>query len=572
MKGVIMNLFKQRVSPILYLLILITTILATNRKNYLIEHDKGIDPLAGLDPTKTMDITREVIFTAELFEITFATLDLTTAELEQINGIVHNDETIDLTDTFDIDYSTEYSIDDPIIAPAEDSKDSNIIPRIYNFSITSDIPKCNASVNNNIRMIIIDSVFAPSVYLKHNVTLLHSFVGDEACPYFRHGSQVASVISEMIPHGSMEIQSIGVFNCDRKASAYSIIRGVELVIQEAKKHPGTKYIINFSGTGPVIPVLNQPFIEAERLGIATYVAAGNKQANCMGYSPAQAASFSSVSTIGSNCDYKPCSFTNYETPDNDQDKKCVTLNLPGCVDVTNAINGKRENICGTSFSTPIAAARHAIAQEYNPDLDNQEIKKLVLTAGVYSTTIPSGAHFGNGLWDVLDREYACPQQSTNRIIFSTPKTFYDSKLTTWYNATAADGKLCVRFTARFIKSTSLVIGARVNGLDNPIARFKLDTKTKNPKRNKKYKHTLDKVISKTKTKNLAVSVTKNRVVISSYREYQLEQQNNTLLLQYRSENKQMSTLMAGKLNRQLGQIAFAGDKARVKNARLCFTG
>lgn len=572
MKGVIMNLLKCRVSSLLYLLILITTILATNRKNYIIEHAKDTAPFANLDPTLMLDVTQELIFTGELLALTFAQLALTAEDMHKINGTVYEDEIFELAENIEFNSDTEYKIDDPIIKPSNYNLNNNIAPSTYNFSITTTIPKCNASVSDSIRMVIIDSVFTPSVYLKHNVTLLASFVGTEVCPYFRHGSQVASVISEMIPYGNMQIQSIGVFNCERKASAYSIIRGVEIVIQEAKKNPSTKYIINFSGAGPITPILDKPFIEAERLGIATYVAAGNKKSNCMAYSPAQTAAFSSVSTIGSNCDYKPCSFTNYETPNAEPDKKCVTLNLPGCVDVTNAINGRRENICGTSFSTPIAAARHAIAQEYNPDLDNIEIKKLVLTAGVQSVPIPAGSHFGNGVWDVLDKDHACPIPTANRIIFSDSVTFYNARLSAWYNATTPEGNLCIKFSARFIKATSLEIGARTTDLDYPLAQFKIDIKTKKSKHNKRYKHVLTKIVSKTKTKNIAVSTTRTRLVSNSYREYRLEQRNGTLLLQYTSENNQIRTLMAGKFNRKLDQVAFAGNKARVKNARLCFSG
>lgn len=563
-----MNSAEKRITLLLYLFILMTTILATSRKNYIIQHSKDSDPLAALDPNAILDSSQEIIFAGELFNITFA--QLLEEDLKFVNGIVHEDAIFTLDDNDLNTNTTEHSPDKTINALRTGSVTSKFSSSLYDFTITSTIPKCNASVSNNISVVIIDSVFAPSVYLKHNVTLLYSFVGTTVCPYFRHGAQVASVFSEMIPHGNMEIQSIGAFGCDKKASAYSVIKSVELVIQQAKTHPKIKYIINFSGAGPSLSAVNEAFIEAEKQGIATYVAAGNKKENCMSYSPAQAAAYSSVSTIGSNCDDIPCTFTNYETPSNDTTKKCVTLNLPGCVDVTNTINGNRENICGTSFSSPIAAARHAIAQEYNPDLDSSEIKSLVLSKGVHAVAIPTGAHFGNGVWDVLDQAYACPMKSASRTIFNAPILYHNSRLTVWYNATTSAGSLCIKFSAQSLKKANLIIGARTTKYDMPTVSFRLDKKNSRAKKNVRFKHCIYKITSNGKIKKIAAATTKKRVLTSDYKEFRLEQRNSTLLLQYKHYNE-MELLVKGDFNPELKQIAFAGRNIRVQNARLCYT-
>lgn len=400
--------------------------LLAKKMKYLILHDRFNDPFINLD-NKTFSLAApETIFfnNIERYDITTALIDQDIIYLISNSIIIEND---------------------PQVYLPQSSEDLFFATNSNNFML-EDVPVCSEIPNNNVKIIIMDSLFVKPKFLNANVETLANFVEPYEC--LEHGANVASVIAKINPLHKMNFLNIAVFPCIGPSSGLIILRALNVIMDEAKSAPDKMHIVNFSGEGRASRVLDYAFIMASKLpNVRIHVAAGNNAQNCMLTSPARASAVSSIRSVGSACQMSPCDFTNYEDSAAGLNEQCVSINLPSCFYIVSPYFGSSKRLCGTSFSSPIDTALDVIATFKNPKFNTDDIFSM-LNEGGRKLPVPDSSHF-SGMWQVLDKTIACPIQASNRSLSGADIVAYRRKgPVSWYNATSS-GTNATRFCVEF---------------------------------------------------------------------------------------------------------------------------
>ncbi|MFK0236020.1 S8 family peptidase [Streptomyces vinaceus] len=169
-----------------------------------------------------------------------------------------------------------------------------------------------------------------------------------------HGTHVAGTLGGATYGVAKGVSLVGVkvANCKGSASLTSILGGLEWMVKDAAKAPGTPAVANMSMGGTRSYALDAAVARAVAAGITFTVAAGNSAANACTGSPAAAPSALTIGAADAADRWAP--FSSYGS--------CVDLVAPG-VSVTSAWKGSATTLArasGTSMAAPHAAGVAAL--------------------------------------------------------------------------------------------------------------------------------------------------------------------------------------------------------------------
>ncbi|MFE2552646.1 S8 family peptidase [Streptomyces sp. NPDC059355] len=169
-----------------------------------------------------------------------------------------------------------------------------------------------------------------------------------------HGTHVAGTLGGATYGVAKGVSLVGVkvANCKGSASLTSILGGLEWMVKDAAKAPGTPAVANMSMGGTRSYALDAAVARAVTAGITFTVAAGNSADDACTGSPAAAPSALTIGAADAADQWAP--FSSYGS--------CVDLVAPG-VSVTSAWKGSATTLArasGTSMAAPHAAGVAAL--------------------------------------------------------------------------------------------------------------------------------------------------------------------------------------------------------------------
>ncbi|MFE5537840.1 S8 family peptidase [Streptomyces sp. NPDC056492] len=169
-----------------------------------------------------------------------------------------------------------------------------------------------------------------------------------------HGTHVAGTLGGATYGVAKGVSLVGVkvANCKGSASLTSILGGLEWMVKDAAKAPGTPAVANMSMGGTRSRALDAAVGRAVAAGITFTVAAGNSADNACTGSPAAAPTALTIGAADAADQWAP--FSSYGS--------CVDLVAPG-VSVTSAWKGSATTLArasGTSMAAPHAAGVAAL--------------------------------------------------------------------------------------------------------------------------------------------------------------------------------------------------------------------
>ncbi|MFF4100465.1 S8 family serine peptidase [Streptomyces sp. NPDC001903] len=169
-----------------------------------------------------------------------------------------------------------------------------------------------------------------------------------------HGTHVAGTLGGATYGVAKGVSLVGVkvANCKGSASLTSILGGLEWMVKDAAKAPGTPAVANMSMGGTRSYALDAAVARAVAAGITFTVAAGNSADDACTGSPAAAPSALTIGAADAADQWAP--FSSYG--------RCVDLVAPG-VSVTSAWKGSATTLArasGTSMAAPHAAGVAAL--------------------------------------------------------------------------------------------------------------------------------------------------------------------------------------------------------------------
>ncbi|MFE2876269.1 S8 family peptidase [Streptomyces roseus] len=169
-----------------------------------------------------------------------------------------------------------------------------------------------------------------------------------------HGTHVAGTLGGATYGVAKGVSLVGVkvANCKGSGSLTSILGGLEWMVKDAAKAPGTPAVANMSMGGTRSRALDAAVTRAVAAGITFTVAAGNSADNACAGSPAAAPTALTIGAADAADQWAP--FSSYGS--------CVDLVAPG-VAVTSAWKGSATTLArasGTSMAAPHAAGVAAL--------------------------------------------------------------------------------------------------------------------------------------------------------------------------------------------------------------------
>jgi cerevisin len=169
------------------------------------------------------------------------------------------------------------------------------------------------------------------------------------------------------------IVSLKVMDSQKRVAISSTIQAIEWIIEDHKKNPGQRSIINYSATGSISEARNAAIKEAVSAGILFVTAAGNSNANACNYGPAQLGNEQGVITVAAtNANNHIADFSNFGS--------CVSVFAPGVDIFTSSSDSSSsyQTISGTSMSSPFVAGLASYFWSINPDYTISQIKNLII--------------------------------------------------------------------------------------------------------------------------------------------------------------------------------------------------
>lgn len=170
------------------------------------------------------------------------------------------------------------------------------------------------------------------------------------------------------------IVAVKVIDSQRRAAISNIIKGVQWIIEDHKKNPNQRSVINYSAVGSISEARTHALQQAVDAGIMVVTAAGNSAADACQYGPANMAATSDgvISVAALNYTNTPAYFTNYGP--------CATVYAPG-VSILSAANDTTsayQYMSGTSMSSPFVAGLAAYFWSLNPQYTLSQVKDLII--------------------------------------------------------------------------------------------------------------------------------------------------------------------------------------------------
>ncbi len=211
-----------------------------------------------------------------------------------------------------------------------------------------------------------------------------------------HGTHVAGTLGGAV-HGvakEVSLVAVKVANCRGAASLSTILHGLDWMVKDAAKAPGTPAVANMSIGGNPSRALDTAVTKTVSAGITFTVAAGNSDTDACSGSPASVPAALTVGATDSADQRAP--FSAYGP--------CLDLFAPG-VSITSAWKGSTTALAdksGTSMAAPHVAGAAA----------------LILAQGVASGTVKTPAQVSDALVGgaVADRITGLPDGTPNLLL------------------------------------------------------------------------------------------------------------------------------------------------------------
>lgn len=213
----------------------------------------------------------------------------------------------------------------------------------------------------NVNVYIIDS---PIDINHRNFGSRAKIAKDQGFKCVDHGTHVAGIVDSISKN--VILHSIGILDCDNKASVDDLIDSINWVIHNHQKPA----IINLSlviEDSLVFKDLDAVIEKAIESGIIVVASAGNGGVNRCNYSPATANEIILVGSISKNG--LRSSFSNYGD--------CVTVYTSGEMIVSTIGNNMYTEMSGTSQSTPRITGLIAELLLKNEKLSQKEVKRYL---------------------------------------------------------------------------------------------------------------------------------------------------------------------------------------------------
>lgn len=264
-------------------------------------------------------------------------------------------------------------------------EESATVSKTATPGILLDIPVYPGNIRG-IDVAILDTLMVKDtpILQPYKVSVVKSYVGNQPCE--AHGTNVAEIIAQGFnpKQTDMQFKNFAVFDCNGSSATSTIASAVKDIIHY-KNGPGKhrKLVVNFSGGGPVSPILDTLFGKLANVqGVSVVVAAGNSGLNCSKGSPATIASHTAVQTVGAlgkkgdpqGC-YKPgqdiAPYSNYST----EEDKCVDEYYQGCYTLPDPFSGRSSVGCGTSFAAPVGTIRRVVYEGLHKKSNPMQAKK-----------------------------------------------------------------------------------------------------------------------------------------------------------------------------------------------------
>ncbi len=222
-----------------------------------------------------------------------------------------------------------------------------------------------------------------------------------------HGTHVAGIIGARGNNGLLvsgvnwqtRIVPVKVFDASGNGDDPTIAAGIDYVLGLKARGVNIR-ALNASWGGPdTSQVLQDAFAALDRAGILSFVAAGNGDANGVGYSIDARPDYPSaytfptiVSVAASDANDARASFSNYGAQN-------VDIFAPGTNILSLARGGGVQYLDGTSMSTPMATGAAALLWSIKPSLSAAQMKALLLQTSFQAPAL-SGVCASNGRLDV----------------------------------------------------------------------------------------------------------------------------------------------------------------------------
>lgn len=234
----------------------------------------------------------------------------------------------------------------------------------------------SSEAGSNTTIYILDSgVQASHVDFNGRVRWGANFVNNQQNDVVGHGTHVAGSAAGYSVGVSKyaNIVAVKVIDDDRKAAVSKIVQGISWIIEDHKKNPGQKSIINYSAVGALSDARAYAIKQANAAGIILVTAAGNSAEDACNSGPANMSNDDGVISVGAiNATNVPADFSNFGS--------CVSVYAPGvniwsCA--TTATNKDYRYMSGTSMASPHVAGLVSYFWSKNPSLSMGQVKDLV---------------------------------------------------------------------------------------------------------------------------------------------------------------------------------------------------
>ena len=186
---------------------------------------------------------------------------------------------------------------------------------------------------------------------------------------FGHGTHVAGIVASNSFGVAKKawVVAVQVLDAHGEGSTSDIIRGVHYVMDQVRKDPFQKAIINMSFGGPADDVVDDVLESAVGMGISVVVAAGNEGQDACKYSPGR---HSSVITVGASDDTDQfATFSNSGA--------CVDIVAPGKGIKSLWPKGGYKSLDGTSSAAPHVSGVIATLKSQFPNASPSHLSHLL---------------------------------------------------------------------------------------------------------------------------------------------------------------------------------------------------
>ena len=236
----------------------------------------------------------------------------------------------------------------------------------------------NSNDGVNTTIYIVDSgIRDDHIEFKNRIRHGPNYIDDSNSDAQGHGTAIAGIAAGFNTGVAKyaNVVSVKVMDSQKRVAVSSTIQAIEWVIEDHKKNPGQRSIINYSATGSISEARNAAIREAVNAGILFVTAAGNSNADACNYGPAQLGQEEGVISVAATG-------TNNYIADFSNFGSCVSVFAPGVDIFTSSFDSSSsyQTISGTSMSSPFVSGLASYFWSINPEYTISQIKDLIINS------------------------------------------------------------------------------------------------------------------------------------------------------------------------------------------------